>query len=211
MAISSCLSSTTFLPTSDSGLGSQFRLRPISIPSNLCLPISSIRASAAAGSDNSSAPLVAEKLPVIPVQAAVASRTPFIKWELDSWKKRNALQLPEYPDQEELEAVLKMVESFPPIVFAGEARHLEERLAEAAMGNAFMLQGGDCAESFKEFSANNIRDTSRVLLQMGVVLMFGGQLPVIKKQKQLKQNSGPLLQKQLACASGTTEKTKIFT
>ena len=80
----------------------------------------------------------------------------------------------------ELESVLKTIESFPPIVFAGEARSLEEKLAEAAMGNAFLLQGGDCAESFKEFNANNIRDTFRVLLQMGVVLMFGGQMPVVK-------------------------------
>ena len=80
----------------------------------------------------------------------------------------------------ELETVLKTIESFPPIVFAGEARHLEEKLAEAALGNAFLLQGGDCAESFKEFSANNIRDTFRIMLQMGAVLMFGGQMPVIK-------------------------------
>ena len=99
---------------------------------------------------------------------------------MDSWKSKKALQLPEYPDQEELESVLKTIDSFPPIVFAGEARSLEERLAEAAMGNAFLLQGGDCAESFKEFNANNIRDTFRILLQMGAVLMFGGQMPVIK-------------------------------
>lgn len=65
-------------------------------------------------------------------------------------------------------------------MFAGEARHLEEKLADAAVGRAFLLQGGDCAESFKEFNANNIRDTFRVLLQMSVVLMFGGQVPVIK-------------------------------
>lgn len=76
--------------------------------------------------------------------------------------------------------MLNTIESFPPIVFAGEARHLEEKIAEAAMGNAFILQGGDCAESFKEFSANNIRDTFRVMLQMGVVLMFGGQMNVVK-------------------------------
>jgi 3-deoxy-7-phosphoheptulonate synthase len=102
------------------------------------------------------------------------------KWSLESWKTKKALQLPEYPDANELETVLKTIETFPPIVFAGEARSLEENLAEAAMGNAFLLQGGDCAESFKEFSANNIRDTFRILLQMGVVLMFGGQVPVIK-------------------------------
>lgn len=102
------------------------------------------------------------------------------KWAVDSWKGKKALQLPEYPDAKELESVLQTIESFPPIVFAGEARSLEEKIGDAAMGNAFLLQGGDCAESFKEFSGNNIRDTFRVLLQMGVVLMFGGQMPVIK-------------------------------
>lgn len=76
--------------------------------------------------------------------------------------------------------MVKTLESFPPIVFAGEARSLEERLAQAAVGRAFLLQGGDCAESFKEFNANNIRDTFRVLLQMSVVLTFGGQMPVVK-------------------------------
>ena len=65
-------------------------------------------------------------------------------------------------------------------MFAGEARNLEERLAQAALGEAFLLQGGDCAESFKEFSAENIRDTFRVLLQMGIVLTYGAQIPVIK-------------------------------
>jgi len=75
---------------------------------------------------------------------------------------------------------VKQMEGYPPLVFAGEARSLEERLGEAALGRAFLLQGGDCAESFKEFNANNIRDTFRLLLQMGVVLMFGGQLPVVK-------------------------------
>lgn len=102
------------------------------------------------------------------------------KWTVDSWRTKKALQLPEYPDQEELDSVLRTLDTFPPIVFAGEARSLEERLAEASMGNAFLLQGGDCAESFKEFNANNIRDTFRILLQMGAVLMFGGQMPVVK-------------------------------
>ncbi|CAM8952835.1 unnamed protein product [Rhodiola kirilowii] len=102
------------------------------------------------------------------------------KWSIESWKTKKALQLPEYPDKEELESVLKTLEAFPPIVFAGEASSLEEKLGEAAMGNAFLLQGGDRAESFKEFNAINIRDTFRILLQMGVVLMFGGHIPVIK-------------------------------
>lgn len=107
------------------------------------------------------------------------------KWTVDSWKSKKALQLPEYPNESELESVLRTIDAFPPIVFAGEARSLEERLADAAMGNAFLLQGGDCAESFKEFSANNIRDTFRVILQMSAVLMFGSQMPVIKVRSLL--------------------------
>ncbi|KAL5755360.1 hypothetical protein ACOSP7_023580 [Xanthoceras sorbifolium] len=113
------------------------------------------------------------------------------KWTLDSWKSKKALQLPEYPDKASLETVLKSLEAFPPLVFAGEARKLEEKIAEAAMGNAFLLQGGDCAESFKEFNANNIRDTFRVLLQMSVVLMFGGQVPVIKVGRMAGQFAKP--------------------
>lgn len=103
-----------------------------------------------------------------------------LEWTPESWKLKKALQLPDYPDAGELDSVLKTIEAFPPIVFAGEARNLEERLADAAVGKAFLLQGGDCAESFKEFNATNIRDTFRVLLQMSIVLTFGGQVPVIK-------------------------------
>ncbi|KAL0726400.1 hypothetical protein Bca4012_022493 [Brassica carinata] len=113
------------------------------------------------------------------------------KWSLDSWKSMKALQLPEYPDQKDLDSVLETISSYPPIVFAGEARKLEEKLGQAAMGQAFMLQGGDCAESFKEFNADNIRDTFRVLLQMGVVLMFGGQMPVIKVGRMAGQFAKP--------------------
>ncbi|KAF3628205.1 Phospho-2-dehydro-3-deoxyheptonate aldolase 1, chloroplastic [Capsicum annuum] len=124
--------------------------------------------------------------PIFAVHAAEPAKTSSStvkqggKWNLDSWKSKKALQLPEYPDEKELESVLKTLESNPPLVFAGEARSLEEKLGEAALGKAFLLQGGDCAESFKEFNANNIRDTFRILLQMSVVLMFGGQVPVIK-------------------------------
>ncbi|KAI3513697.1 hypothetical protein L1887_21036 [Cichorium endivia] len=128
--------------------------------------------------------------------ATVSTATPRLttttpEWTIDSWKSKKALQLPEYPDQNDLESVLETLESFPPIVFAGEARSLEERLGEAAMGNAFLLQGGDCAESFKEFNANYIRDTFRVILQMGVVLMFGGQMPVIKVGRMAGQFAKP--------------------
>ena len=114
----------------------------------------------------------------VPTNASAAPVS--TRWTLDSWKTKKALQLPEYPDENELQQVLQTLESFPPIVFAGEARSLEDKLGQAAMGDAFLLQGGDCAESFKEFNANYIRDTFRVILQMGVVLMFGGQMPVIK-------------------------------
>jgi 3-deoxy-7-phosphoheptulonate synthase len=101
-------------------------------------------------------------------------------WSPTSWRNKVALQQPNYPDSEKLAEIEGVLANYPPLVFAGEARSLEERLGEAALGNAFLLQGGDCAESFKEFDANNIRDTFRVLLQMGVVLMFGGQMPVVK-------------------------------
>ncbi|KAL9679047.1 hypothetical protein QQ045_016900 [Rhodiola kirilowii] len=113
------------------------------------------------------------------------------KWSIESWKTEKALQLPEYPDKEELESVLKTLEALPPIVFAGEASSLDEKLGEAAMGNAFLLQGGDRAESFKEFNAINIRDTFRILLQMGVVLMFGGHIPVIKVGRMAGQFGKP--------------------
>lgn len=87
--------------------------------------------------------------------------------------------------------MLGSLESYPPLVFAGEARKLEARLAEAAMGSAFLLQGGDCAESFKEFNANKIRDTFRVILQMAVVLTFGGQMPIIKVGRMAGQFAKP--------------------
>ncbi|GJV13404.1 phospho-2-dehydro-3-deoxyheptonate aldolase 1, chloroplastic-like protein [Tanacetum coccineum] len=128
--------------------------------------------------------------------ATISTTTPLTtpsgtKWTVDSWRTKKALQLPEYPDQNELDSVLETLEAFPPIVFAGEQRNLEERLGEAALGNAFLLQGGDCAESFKEFNANYIRDTFRVILQMGVVLMFGGQMPVIKVGRMAGQFAKP--------------------
>jgi 3-deoxy-7-phosphoheptulonate synthase len=127
-----------------------------------------------------SSPTVAPEKEVGPVASPAPAPKAPAKWAVDSWTTKKALQLPEYPNPAELEVVLKTIEAFPPIVFAGEARHLEERLADAAMGRAFLLQGGDCAESFKEFNSNNIRDTFRVILQMSAVLMFGAQMPVIK-------------------------------
>ncbi|KAF6153009.1 hypothetical protein GIB67_021614 [Kingdonia uniflora] len=112
-------------------------------------------------------------------------------WSPTSWKSKKAVQIPVYPNKDELDSVLKELERFPPLVFAGEARNLEARLAEAAMGKAFLLQGGDCAESFKEFTANNIRDTFRVLLQMGIVLAFGAGKHIIKVGRMAGQFAKP--------------------
>nr|ABR16929.1 unknown [Picea sitchensis] len=138
-------------------------------------------------------PLIVEavQVPEIGVPSSSSSPGSLNGWKLDSWKSKNALQLPQYPDAEELDSVVDLLKTFPPLVFAGETRKLEERLGEAALGKAFLLQGGDCAESFKEFNANNIRDTLRVLLQMGVVLMFGGQMPVIKVGRMAGQFAKP--------------------
>ncbi|KAM7519195.1 hypothetical protein LguiB_018157 [Lonicera macranthoides] len=104
-----------------------------------------------------------------------------MEWAVDSWKTKDAYdKLPPYPEEEELESVLETLQGFPPLVFAGEARKLEERLAEAARGKTFLLQGGYCAESFNEFNADDIRDIFTLLLQMDSVLTFVGQVPVIK-------------------------------
>jgi 3-deoxy-7-phosphoheptulonate synthase len=102
------------------------------------------------------------------------------KWAPDSWRTKPVSQVPDYPDAAKLQSVEERLKSYPPLVFAGEARRLQEALGNVAEGKAFLLQGGDCAESFAEFSANNIRDTFRVLLQMAVVLTFGAALPVVK-------------------------------
>lgn len=125
-------------------------------------------------------PVVSDKPPKPQPTTAAPRNVASGRWSIESWKSKKALQLPEYPSQEDLDSIHKTLDAFPPIVFAGEARTLEERLGEAALGNAFLLQGGDCAESFKEFNANNIRDTFRIILQMSVVMMFGGQMPGIK-------------------------------
>ncbi|HAC60359.1 MAG TPA: 3-deoxy-7-phosphoheptulonate synthase class II, partial [Rhodobiaceae bacterium] len=101
-------------------------------------------------------------------------------WKPESWRAKPAKHLPAYPDEAALAAVEARLRSYPPLVFAGEARKLKADLAEVCEGRAFLLQGGDCAESFAEFSADNIRDTFRVLLQMAVVLTFAAASPVVK-------------------------------
>ncbi|RRH75148.1 class II 3-deoxy-7-phosphoheptulonate synthase [Falsigemmobacter faecalis] len=112
-------------------------------------------------------------------------------WNKSDWRNMPRIQMPDYPDQDALHAVEAQLAKFPPLVFAGEARKLKKQLAEAGAGRAFLLQGGDCAESFAEFSADNIRDTYKVLLQMAVVLTFGAKVPVIKIGRMAGQFAKP--------------------
>ena len=102
------------------------------------------------------------------------------RWTPDSWRKKPIMQVPDYPDRQALADVEKQLATFPPLVFAGEARNLKKQLARVANGEAFLLQGGDCAESFAEHGANNIRDFFRVFLQMAVVLTYAAASPVVK-------------------------------
>lgn len=113
-------------------------------------------------------------------------------WNPNSWQDKPAKHLPtDYPDETALQSVLDRVKTFPPLVFAGEARQLTARLADVSEGRAFLLQGGDCAESFAEFHPDNIRDTFRVILQMAAVLAFAGRKPVVKVGRIAGQFSKP--------------------
>jgi 3-deoxy-7-phosphoheptulonate synthase len=103
-----------------------------------------------------------------------------VPWSPQSWRAKPIRQVPDYPDKAALSAVESQLRTYPPLVFAGEARNLTASLAQVAEGKAFLLQGGDCAESFAEFSANNIRDTFCVFLSMATVLTFGADVPVVK-------------------------------
>lgn len=102
------------------------------------------------------------------------------KWSPASWRSKPVVQMPNYPDAKALAKVEERLASFPPLVFAGEARALRRQLAKVAAGEAFLLQGGDCAESFAEHGADNIRDFFRVFLQMSVVLTFAASKPIVK-------------------------------
>ena len=113
------------------------------------------------------------------------------QWSPDSWRGLPIRQVPGYSDEAALTRVEETLHNFPPLVFAGEARRLEERLAAVAAGKAFLLQGGDCAESFAEFHPNNIRDMFKVLLQMAVVLTFGAGCPVVKLGRLAGQFAKP--------------------
>jgi len=112
-------------------------------------------------------------------------------WTPESWRERRVMQGPVYPDPTALAAVEARLAKYPPLVFAGEARRLRDALALVANGQAFVLQGGDCAESFGDFTANIIRDTFRVLLQMAVVLTFGASVPVVKMGRMAGQFAKP--------------------
>ncbi len=112
-------------------------------------------------------------------------------WTLESWRSCPIVQMPEYLDKEALKNAEDRLRSYPPLVFAGEARSLKAALARASEGDGFLLQGGDCAETFKDFHPNTIRDTFRVLLQMAIVLTFGGQVPVVKVGRMAGQFAKP--------------------
>jgi 3-deoxy-7-phosphoheptulonate synthase len=112
-------------------------------------------------------------------------------WSPSSWRAKAIKQAPDYQDKAALAVVEKRLSSFPPLVFAGEARDLKRRLAAVAAGEAFLLQGGDCAESFAEHHADNIRDFFRVFLQMSVVLTYAGSLPVVKVGRLAGQFAKP--------------------
>ncbi|MCH2166586.1 MAG: 3-deoxy-7-phosphoheptulonate synthase class II [Oceanicola sp.] len=112
-------------------------------------------------------------------------------WSKSDWRNKPRVQMPDYPDTDALNAVEAQLRQYPPLVFAGEARRLREELARASRGEAFLLQGGDCAESFEQFSADGIRDTFKVMLQMAVVLTYGAKVPVVKVGRMAGQFAKP--------------------
>ncbi len=112
-------------------------------------------------------------------------------WTPASWKHKPARQMPDYADAKLLAEIEETLHRYPPLVFAGEARNLRAQLAKVAAGQAFLLQGGDCAESFAEFHPDSIRDTFKVLLQMSVVLTFGAACPVVKVGRMAGQFAKP--------------------
>lgn len=112
-------------------------------------------------------------------------------WSTASWRDKPRIQMPDYPDQAALKAVEKQLSRFPVLVFAGEARKLKKHLGAVSRGEAFLLQGGDCAESFEQFSSDAIRDTFKVMLQMAMVLTYGAKVPVVKLGRMAGQFAKP--------------------
>jgi 3-deoxy-7-phosphoheptulonate synthase len=113
------------------------------------------------------------------------------KWTKSDWRAKPRVQMPDYTDADALASVEAQLAKYPPLVFAGEARRLKKHLGAAARGDAFLLQGGDCAESFEQFSADGIRDTFKVMLQMAMVLTYGAKVPVIKVGRMAGQFAKP--------------------
>jgi len=113
------------------------------------------------------------------------------EWQKTTWRNKPRVQMPDYTDEAALNAVEAQLSKYPPLVFAGEARRLKNELAKASLGEAFLLQGGDCAESFSDFSADAIRDTFKVMLQMAMVLTYGAKVPVIKVGRMAGQFAKP--------------------
>ncbi len=112
-------------------------------------------------------------------------------WKKSDWRNKPRVQMPDYTDAATLSAVEAKLSTYPPLVFAGEARRLRSHLADVSRGDAFLLQGGDCAESFAAFNADGIRDTFKVMLQMAVVLTFGAKVSVIKVGRMAGQFAKP--------------------
>ncbi|WP_412563001.1 class II 3-deoxy-7-phosphoheptulonate synthase [Thalassobius sp. MITS945101] len=112
-------------------------------------------------------------------------------WQKSDWRNKPRVQMPDYTDAAALNAVEGQLSKYPPLVFAGEARKLKAQLGAASRGEAFLLQGGDCAESFDQFSANGIRDTFKVMLQMAMVLTYGAKVPVVKVGRMAGQFAKP--------------------
>ncbi|NDW52205.1 class II 3-deoxy-7-phosphoheptulonate synthase [Aliiroseovarius sp. PrR006] len=113
------------------------------------------------------------------------------EWDKSTWRNKPRVQMPDYTDPAALAEVEAQLAKYPPLVFAGEAMRLREELGRASRGEAFLLQGGDCAESFADFSADGIRDTFKVMLQMAMVLTFGAKVPVVKVGRMAGQFAKP--------------------
>ena len=113
------------------------------------------------------------------------------QWHKSDWRAKPRVQMPDYTDAAALSAAEARLTQYPPLVFAGEARRLKQQLGAASRGEAFLLQGGDCAESFEQFSADAIRDTFKVMLQMAMVLTYGAKVPVVKVGRMAGQFAKP--------------------
>jgi len=129
--------------------------------------------------------------PSTPISSKKKAEKSSSKWTPDSWRKKVGKQMPVYEDSDELKEVTDKLANSAPLVFAGEVRNLSDQLAKASVGNAFLLMGGDCAESFKEFNTKHVKANFQLILQMALVLTFGSSLPVIKVGRMAGQFAKP--------------------